>query len=61
MDLHIFMEIRKRQISEEEKEPTMFNQLRSKVMEYWSEDSKNIKVTNKIFKNLKIYAKLTKV
>ena len=34
MDLHIFMEIRKRQMSEEKSEPAMFNQLRTTVMEY---------------------------
>ena len=37
----------------------MFNQLHTKVMEYWCKDLKNQKVTNNILKVLEIPANLT--
>ena len=53
-DLGIFEEINKEKMSEEELGPAISSQLAEVAMKYWSEESKNHVVVNKILDGLKI-------
>ena len=55
-DLDIFEEINKEKMSEEELDPAISSQLVDVAMKYWSEESKNPVVVNKILDGLKIPA-----
>ena len=55
-DLAIFEEINKEKMSEEELGPVIPRQLAEVAMKYWSEESKNPVVVNKILDGLKISA-----
>ena len=55
-DLAIFEEINKEKMSEEELGPGIPRQLAEVAMKYWSEESKNPVVVNKILDGLKIPA-----
>ena len=55
-DLAIFEEINKEKMSEEELGPAIPRQLAEVAMKYWSEESKNPVVVNKILDGLKIPA-----
>ena len=55
-DLGLFEEINKEKMSEEELGPAISSQLAKVAMKYWSEESKNPVVVNKILDGLKIPA-----
>ena len=55
-DLAIFKEINKEKMSKEDLGPAMSSQLAEVAMKYWSEESKNPVVVNKILDGLKILA-----
>ena len=55
-DLDIFEEINREKMREEELGPAIFSQLLEVAMKYWSEESKNPVVMNKILNGLKIPA-----
>ena len=60
-DLGILEEINKVKMSEEELGPAISSQLAKVVMKYWSEESKNPAVVNKILEGLKIPTKCNSV
>ena len=55
-DLDIFEDINKEKISEEKLEPAISSQLAEVAMKYWSKESKNPVVVNKILDGFKIPA-----
>ena len=55
-DLEIFEEIKKEKLSEEELGPAISSHLTEVTMKYWSEESKNPAVVNKVLNGLKIPA-----
>ena len=55
-DLDIFEEINKAKLSEEELGPAISSQLAEVAMRYWSEESKNLVVVNKILDGWEIPA-----
>ena len=60
-DLAIFAEINKEKMSQDELRSAIFSQLAEVAMKYWSEESKNPVVVNRILDGLKIPANCSRI